>query len=135
MQTLIRPVHRSFKVGPYITCDDQAGGWGPGPGVRTRPLKNQKNIGFLSNFLSGSSIKSQSYQASIQCWAIIGTPAKRRLIGDDGQLLVVFGDSFPSSANKIKYKNNDSKNVNFVPPLAKVSGSSAHETKALNGTP
>ena len=38
------------------------------------PMKNHKSIGFLSN-----PEKSQSYQASIQCWAIIGPPGKRHL--------------------------------------------------------
>ena len=53
-----------------------------GTGGPTSPLENHKNIGFLSK--SGPDPlekKSQSYQASIQCWAFIGTPAKRHLIG------------------------------------------------------
>ena len=40
------------------------------------PLKNHKNIGFPSN-IDPDPLKSQSYQASIQWWAIIDTPAKR----------------------------------------------------------
>ena len=39
------------------------------------PLKNHKNIGFLSN--SGP----DPLKISIQCWAIISTPAKRHLNG------------------------------------------------------
>ena len=40
--------------------------------------------------------KSQSYPASIQCWATIGLPAKRHLngiwlVGYDGPLLLLFG--------------------------------------------
>ena len=31
---------------------------------------------------SGAPEKSQTYQASIQCWAIIGTPEKHHLNGD-----------------------------------------------------
>ena len=56
---------------------------------------NHKNIGFLSN--TGSDpLKNRSYQASIQCWTIIGTPAKRHLMAfrwraDDGPLIVVLG--------------------------------------------
>ena len=54
-----------------------------GLGVRTPPpppLKNQKKkIGFLSNTGPDPLKKSQSYQASIQCWTIIGTPVKRHL--------------------------------------------------------
>ena len=52
------------------------GGRGSGP-----PLKNHKNIGFLSN--TGSiPWNSQSYEAIIQWWAIIGKPAKRHLNGN-----------------------------------------------------
>ena len=52
-----------------------------GQGVRTPPpLKNHKNVGFLSN-TGPDPLKSQSYQASIQCWATIGSPAKRHLNG------------------------------------------------------
>ena len=36
---------------------------------------------FCPTFLSGSPEKSQSYQASIQCWAIVDPPAKRHLNG------------------------------------------------------
>ena len=50
-------------------------GGGGGQGVRTTPLKNHKNIGFPSN-IDPDPLKSQSYQASIQWWAIIGTQAK-----------------------------------------------------------
>ena len=51
--------------------------------------------GFLSN--TGP---DQNYQASIQRWAIIGTPAKRHLKAfrwrpDDDPLLVIFGSSPP----------------------------------------
>ena len=45
------------------------------------PLKNHKNIGFLSKTGPDSPEKSQSFQASIQCWAIIGAQAKRNLNG------------------------------------------------------
>ena len=71
----------------------QRGDRGSGP-----PLKNHKKIGFLSNTGEDSlkNHKATLYQASIQCWAIIGTPAKRHLNGflwwaDDGLLLVVLG--------------------------------------------
>ena len=53
----------------------RGGDRGSGP-----PLKNHKNIVFPSNF-DPDPLKSQSYQASIQCWAIIGTPAKRHFNG------------------------------------------------------
>ena len=60
------------------------GGSGSGP---PPPPENHKNIGFLSN-IGPDPLK---IQASIQCWAIIGPPAKRnaisvafRLRDDDG---------------------------------------------------
>ena len=37
------------------------------------PLKNHKTIGFSSNTGMDFLKKSQGYQASIKCWAIIGT--------------------------------------------------------------
>ena len=63
------------------------GSRGGGQGVRT-PLKNHKNIGFPSNTGQDPLKKSQSYQDSVQCWAIAT---------DDGPLIVVFGSSLPSS--------------------------------------
>ena len=53
------------------TWADPEGGTGSGP-----PEKSQ-NIGFPSNSGRDPPEKSQSHQASIQCWAIIGPPAKR----------------------------------------------------------
>ena len=52
------------------------------------PAKLQK-LRISKQYWSGSPEKSQSYQARIQCWIIIGTPAKRHLNGvllavDDG---------------------------------------------------
>ena len=49
---------------------------------------NHKSVGFLSNTGPDPlSVKSQSYKASIQCWANI----------DDHRFIVVFGCSLPSS--------------------------------------
>ena len=50
----------------------RGGDRGSGP-----PLKNHKNIGFISNTGPDPLKKSQRYKASIQCWAIIGPPARR----------------------------------------------------------
>ena len=78
---------------------------GGGEGVRT-PLKNHKNIGFSSKLNTGPDpLKNRSYQASIQCWAIIRTPGKRHLTAfrwraDDGPLKVVLGSSLPLSTIK-----------------------------------
>ena len=52
------------------------GSRGGGRGSVPPPLKNYKNIGFLNNPVPDPLKKLQSYQASIQCWANIGTPAK-----------------------------------------------------------
>ena len=53
-----------------------------GGGGSEHLLKNHKNIRFLSHsWQDPLKEKSQSYQASIQCLAIISTPAKRHLNG------------------------------------------------------
>ena len=76
----IVPVWR-FKYQQYILARIQRGG-GFGHGVLTPlPLKNQKKIRVSQQYWPGSPENSQSYQASIQCWAIIGQPAKRLLNG------------------------------------------------------
>ena len=50
-----------------------------GDGVLTPPpLKNNKSIGFDSN-IGPDPCKAHNYQDSFQCWANIGTPAKRHL--------------------------------------------------------
>ena len=91
-----------------ITCADPEGR----QGVQT-PLKNHKNIVFSSNTVLDP-LKNRSYQASIQCWAIIGMPGKRHLMAfrwhaDDGPLKVVLGSSLPSSTKKNKNKKTLSK--------------------------
>ena len=48
----------------------QRGDMGSGP---PPPLENHKTIGFSSNTGMDLQKKSQGYQASIKCWAIIGT--------------------------------------------------------------
>ena len=77
-----------------------------------------KNIGFLSNTGPYPLKKAQSYQASTQCWAIIGPPAKRHLMAflwraDDGPLLVPIGSSFLSSKKKKRKKKEKEKNFTF----------------------
>ena len=65
-------------------------------------LENHRNIGFLSH-TGLDPEKSQSYQARIQSWAIIGTPAKRHLNGVSlvGQCWSTFSGIWtPSSTNK-----------------------------------
>ena len=65
---------------------------------------------------SGPPEKSQSYQASIQCWAIVCRPEKRHLgvslakkafrwRVDDGPFIVIFGSSIPSSTKKTLSKD------------------------------
>ena len=92
-----------------------------GQGVRT-PLKNHKNIGFSSN-TGPDPLKNRSYQASIQCWAIIGTPAKRHSgIAYSGTWIL------PPLINT--KKNNV---VKVGPPLTKLSGS-AHDGHAASAS-
>ena len=52
-----------------------------GPPPPPPPLKKSQNIGFLSKTVQDPLKNQQSYQASIQFWAIIGTPAKCHLNG------------------------------------------------------
>ena len=94
------------------------GGSRGGQGVRTPPppLKNHKNIGFLSN-MGLDPQKWQSYQASIQCRVTIGTLAKCHLNGVSlagrwwPAYVVVFGSS------------HQKKKLQSWTPLAKLSGS------------
>ena len=87
-----------------LPCGDpECGTGGPDP-----PEKSHRNIGVSSN-TGLDPLKNPSYQASIQCWAIIGTPAKRHLMAfrwraDDGPLMVVLGSSLPSSTKKKQKK-------------------------------
>ena len=91
--------------------------------VRTPPEKSQ-NIGFSSNTCPDP-LKNRSCEASIQCWAFIGMPAKRHLMAfcwraDDGPLKMGLGSSLPSSTLKTNV-------VKVGSPLTKHSGS-AHES-------
>ena len=75
----------------------------------SRPPENHKNIGFSSN-TGDDPLKNRRYQASIQCLAIIGTPAKRHLMAFcwpayDDPLIVVLGLSIPSSTEKKVFKD------------------------------
>ena len=75
VKTVLKQQFPSFTS--VIACADPEGTRGSGP---PPPLKNRKNIGFSSN-TGPVPLKTRSYEASIQCWAIIGTPAKRRFAG------------------------------------------------------
>ena len=82
-------------------CGSQGGDRGSGP-----PSEKSQKIGFSSN-TGPDPLKNRSYQASNQCWAIIGTPAKCHLMAfcwraDDGPLISVFGSSLPSSTKEKK---------------------------------
>ena len=83
-------------------------------------MKNHKNIGFSSNTVPDS-LKNRSYQASFQCWGIIGTPVKRHLMAfrwraHDGPLIVVLGSSLPSLTKK-KKKQKKQKKTSKLDPL------------------
>ena len=97
----------------FQSCADPEGG---GQGVRNPPppLKNCKNIGFLSN-------------SGLDPLKITKLPSQNSMLGhnhhnsfrwraDGGRLIVVFGSSHPSSTKKKKL-------VKVGPPLTKFSGS------------
>ena len=65
--------HAEPSAASYWACADPEGG---GAGSADPHLENHKNIGFLRN-IDPDPLKSQSHRVSIQCWAIIGMPAKR----------------------------------------------------------
>ena len=62
-------------MNPRADPEGETGGPDPPP-----PGKLQKSRGSLA-LLVRIPLKSQRYQSSIQCWAIIGPPAKRNLNG------------------------------------------------------
>ena len=83
----------------FIMCVSKGGTGGPDPAEKSQ------NIGLNSSNTGPDPLKNHSYQASIQCWAIIGRPAKRHLMAfgwwaDDGPFIVEFGSSLPSSTKK-----------------------------------
>ena len=72
-------IEEPFQCHGFVCLSDMGGSRG---GLEVHiPLKNHANMGFSYQYSPGSPEKSQSYQASIKCWAIIGTPAKRLLNG------------------------------------------------------
>ena len=95
------------------TCEDPEGETG-GPD----PLKNHKNIGFSSS-TSPDPLKNRSSQASIQCWAIIGPPAKRHLMLENGVKL-----AYPHELKK--------KPIKVGPPLKKKFWTRTCKTIRLN---
>ena len=88
-----------FKNHAQIQRGGGGGGGGGGGDRGPDPLKNHKNIGFLSN-TGQDPLKITKPPFNI--WAIIGTPAKCHLMAfpwrvNDGPLMfiVVFGSSLP----------------------------------------
>ena len=77
--------------------------------------ENHKNIGFLCN-TDPDPLKSQSFQASIQCLATIGPPAKRYFTG--GSMMAhLHRYLYPLSTHQLKNV------IKFGPPLKKLYGS------------
>ena len=117
-------VHTFSKFDQQVACAGSEGGGRGGAGGLDPPEKSQ-NIGFLNHFCLDPLKKkhTQNYQANIQCWAIISTPAKRHLNG-----VSLTGRCWPAYSGiwifppLINLKNP----VKIGPPLAKFSGS-AHE--------
>ena len=97
--------------GRQLIGEFQRGGAGsPDPPPPPPPPEKSTKIGFLS-ILVRFPLKSQSYQVSIPCWAV--TLYRSLMLGyqsaiwmvfrwqaNDGQLIVVFGSSLPSSTKK-----------------------------------
>ena len=88
----------SFRCMPWADPEGGTGGSDP------PPLKNHRNIGFPSN-IDPDPLKSQSYQASIQWWAI-DTPAKHHfkgvsLMGRWWSILVAFRSSLTTPSDKM----------------------------------
>ena len=81
--------------------------WGGGGRGSELPPEKSQNIGFLSN-TGPDPIKFTKSPNQHQCWAIIGTPAKR-WHADDGPILVVFGSA-------LQVKKVDSLWKNFLDP-------------------
>ena len=59
----------------------QGGGGGEGPLTPPPPSEKTQKYRVFQQYWSRSPEKSHSYQASIQCWDMIGRPAKRHLNG------------------------------------------------------
>ena len=92
-----------FSYNSSVYMGGSRGGGVGGTGGSVPALKNYKNIGFHSNTgPAGSPEKSQDYQARIQCWAIIGMPAKRHLNGIllAGRCMPAFGGIWILSLKK-----------------------------------
>ena len=73
-------------------------------GTEGLPPEKSQNIGFSSN-TGLDPLINRSYQASIQCWAIIGLAAKRHFMAfcwraGDGPLIVVHGSPSPHQLKK-----------------------------------
>ena len=64
-----------------LGCHGRIQRWDRGSGPPPPPLRKSQKIRVSKQYWSRSPEKSQSYQASIQCWAIISPPAKRHLNG------------------------------------------------------
>ena len=88
--------------GRFGPCADTEGGTGCLD--HPPPWKITKIVVVFKQYWFGSPGKSQRYQASIPCRAIIGPPAKCYLSGVSlvGQLLVLYGSSVLLSSTKKK---------------------------------
>ena len=89
---LVPVLHCASSLLVSDVCGSRRGTGGPDHPPPPPPRKSQ----IYRVSWSGFPEKPQRCQASIQCWAIIGSPAKRHL--DDDPLIVayVFGFSLPS---------------------------------------
>ena len=114
----VEPDSRTSSSMVAQSCADPEGDRGSGP-PPPRPMENYKNIGFLSKTCLDP-LEISRLPSSIQCWAIIGPPAKRHLNG-----VSLAGRRWPAYSGiwihppLIKLKNA----VKVGPHLTKLSGS------------
>ena len=119
---------------------------GMGQGVQTPPPRKITKYWVSYQYWSGSPVKPQSNQASIQCWATFGPPANVSLASRWWPAFCAILD--PLSPHQLKTKNTNKqkqnkkiKVVGSPPPpgpprspplLKKLSGSAPFETIVLN---
>ena len=87
-------------------------------------ITDHKSIGFLSN-TGPHPENSQSYQARIQSWSSIGTPAKRHLNG-----VSLVGRCWPASSGIWI----PSSTKNCLTPFENISGSAHAHTRVITGS-
>ena len=113
--------HGVYTICIYSCADPEGGGSGPPP---EKVQKYMVSLKLFLAILARNTLKSQSYQSSIQCLALIGPPAKRHLNG-----VSLTGHWWPVNSGiwilppliKLKTKK-QKKPVKVGPPLTQLPG-------------